>query len=228
MASMLRRQAPAYFRLLCVTDQPQSLPPAVEAIDASAWGLPGWFNKLRLFDAATTGNEPFLYLDLSLVVMRSLGPLLDFAESEPAPLIAVRDWHYDSLNSCAMWIRPGPTNQKVWDDYAAGVRYETRLKSDQDFINATVRPTPAAFATFPEGMIASYKALRKINRKSPAEARAAFEQATILKFHGEPKPLQLLDRWTAIRLALRDGLRHPKNLCPDWRFLEKDVRENWR
>lgn len=225
---MLRRHLPGAFRLVCIRDWAEPLSDSIETIDARPWALSGWFNKLRLFDQEVTGDEPFLYLDLSLVIMRSLEPLLTFAANEPVPLIAVRDWHYDSLNSCAMWIRPGPATQKVWDTYAAGIRFPTRLQSDQDYVNSVLRPVPGALSYFPDETIASYKVLRKLNRESSIRAREALERAVILKFHGEPKPHQLLDRSHALRLAMRGALRHPRNVRADWRFLEEDVRRNWR
>ena len=225
--SMLARHLHEPYRVVCVTDRPWALPLGIEGIDASGWGLDGWFNKLRLFDRATLGEEAFLYLDLTLVIKEDLAPSLAYARAAPEPVVGVRDWNYDSLNTCCLWIRPGETSQKVWDAYRDGVRFDTGRKTDQDHANAVLRPQEGALGFFPEGMIVSYKRLRKLNRREAQEAARQLAGATVLKFHGEPKPHQVVDGWGSLVSSLKGGWRRPSKVLKDRSFLVKEVRRWW-
>ena len=226
--SMLRRHLHEPYRLECFTDRPDAMPEGVTGRDVRGWGLDGYFNKLRLFDRATVGDEPFLYLDLTLVVLDDLAPLLAFARAAPEPVVGLKDWNYDCLNTCCLRIVPGPIPQTVWNSYRDGIRFYDDLRGDQDYASAVLLPQNGAVGFFPEGLIVSYKGLRKLNRKQPRQAAREFSAATILKFHGEPKPHQVVDRWWALRRSLEGGLRRPSKLLKDRTFLVPEIRRRWR
>jgi len=133
---------------------------------------PGWWSKCELF--RLTG--PALYLDLDCIVT---GPLDDLVSNGP-------------LTMCDDFLRPGLHNSSVmsWHgDYsgiyeamrrdpegvmAAYTRRKDRRIGDQAFVEDQVRPE-----TFPAGRIVSYRV---------SAQHAVPESASVVAFHGEPKP----------------------------------------
>jgi hypothetical protein len=230
LRSMVARHLPWPHRLVCYTDRavPGRFHPEVEVRDLSGWGLAGWFNKLRLFDREVTGEAPFLFLDLTMVIRGSLAPLLEAAASPEragASLVAVADWNYEIVNSSVMLVRPDARTQAVWDDWKAGVPHLENPAGDQNWIDAVFRARfPEALAFWPGGLVASYKGLRKRATRDPEGARRALEAAAILKFHGRPKAEEVLAPWRHLPSTV---LRHP--LRPRlWRYLAPEIEAHWR
>jgi hypothetical protein len=211
-------------RLTLYTDRTRPVDPAITQEDASGWGLKGYFNKLRLFDPGLTGPEPFLYLDLTLVIRGSLAPFLRVARESGASLLGVRDWNYPILNSCVLWVRPDRFTGRVWKDFKEGRRYLEHVAGDQNYIDAVFRTHfPQALEFWPEGMVASYKTLRKEAARDPEAAYARYRASTILKFHGHPKPHEVLRPWLRPSATI---LRHP--LKPGlWRYLASELHQHW-
>jgi hypothetical protein len=227
---MVARQAPGPVHFTCWTDDPRPgrFTPGVEVRDLSGWGLTGWFNKLRLFDREVTGEEPFLFLDLTLVVRAPLAPLLQAAPApgaREAALVAVADWNYPILNSSVMWVRPDARTERIWTDWLAGVHYLDHVAGDQNWIEAVMRThAPEALATWPTGLVVSYKKLRKGAARDPEGARRALDGSVILKFHGAPKPHEVLAPWRNLPATV---LRHPTRPRL-WRFLAEELETHWR
>ena len=73
--------------------------------DLETGSLRGYFSKLRLFDQALTGSDPFLFLDSTLVIRADLAPLVELGRNASASLMGVRDWNYPILNSSVLWCR---------------------------------------------------------------------------------------------------------------------------
>lgn len=299
---MVARHLGVPHRFICYTDRPVAgrFAPEVELGDLAGWRLPGYFNKLRLFDRETTGHTPFLFLDLTLVIRASMAPLLAFAQEatvgdgsaadgesgpgagpgsdrkvgsggevgsqasagrsahvaregsarggeapgdgEPArrepgggepvrgepgggvSLVGVADWNYPVLNSSVLWVRPDARTQQVWDDWVRGVPYLAQVPGDQNWIDAVFKARfPEALTFWPAGLVASYKGLRKQAARDPAGAAAAADRAVILKFHGQPRPHEVLRAWEHPASTI---LRHP--LRPRlWRYLADEIRTHW-
>ncbi len=223
---MVARNLPAAHRFICWTDDLRSgrFHPAVEVRDLSSWGLSGYFNKLRLFDPDVGGVAPFLFLDLTMVVLRSLRPLIAQGQSTQASLIAVADWNYPIVNSSVMWVRPDMNTRAVWEAWDRGERFHGHIPGDQNFIDAVFKTySPEALAFWPAPFVSSYKALRRLARRSPEAAREALDRATILKFHGHPKPHEVLNPRTHLASTV---LRHP--LHPRlWSYLASEIEAHW-
>ena len=223
--SMTVRHLHQPFAFTCFTDRPRPLHPAIQQHNIAHWGLSGWFNKLRLFDGNEMPFDSFLYLDITLIIKDSLDPLIDCVRNKP--FVVQKDWSYDCFNSSVMWITRDPVNQSVWESFAGGRKYRTRHDGDQDYINAVFREQKLldTVAYFPNGWIQSYKRLREVSAKSMVSARQELAKAIILKFHGHPKPHELL-------LPKREFRRlqfwNPLMLCKDWSFLNDEIREWWR
>lgn len=186
-------------------------------------GLQGFCSKIQLFNAAITGEAPFLFFDVTLVVRANLDPLLRFAAANPAAVIGVRDWNYPTLNSCVMQLRPGAATARVWQAYLEGEDHGTP-GPNQNFIHRVLqRHCPGALATWPEGLVASYRGLRKLARRDGAAAERARQAACVLKFHGRPRPHEVLRPW---RHPSQTLLKHP--LRPAlWNHLAGEITEHW-
>jgi hypothetical protein len=77
--AMVRRWLDRPFRFVCLTDQPEAMPPGVEAIPIAT--LPecfAYWAKLELFNPRRAWPGRVLYLDLDTLVVAPLAPLVDF------------------------------------------------------------------------------------------------------------------------------------------------------
>lgn len=74
LQSMLQRHMGRPFRLICVTDQPETAP-GIQNVPAR--GREGWWAKLELLDPSLRGSGRCVYFDLDTVICGPLGPLLD-------------------------------------------------------------------------------------------------------------------------------------------------------
>lgn len=196
----------------------------IEAVPLKPCKEGGFFNKLQLFDPAMTGGDAFLYLDLTLVVLKSLEPLVRHGQASDSSLVAVADWNWPNLNSCVMWIRPDQNTEAIWRLWNDGERFGREFAGDQNYIDFVMNERFVERLSFwPEEFVASYKSLRKLSVVDPAAAQEKFNKALILKFHGTPRPHDVLN---PLRHPWSTIFRHP--FCPRvWRFLHKEIRNSW-
>lgn len=191
---MLTRHCPQPFTLTCYSDRPRGVPAGVELRDCASWteldraGMRPTTRKIGLFNPAYVEFESFLYLDLSLVIRRDMGALLDGAFARREDLVVVKNWHYDGYNSSVMRIRCGAL-RVVYDAFVAGERPVQRVQGDQDFLHGTIasRGLQSSVATFPPEQVVSFRLTLEAGRRDPDAARRRMLGATIVKFHGEPK-----------------------------------------
>lgn len=210
--AMLRRHCPLPFVLYCCSDQPRDVPRGVrlQLLEQPARfrraGMRATTQKLRLFRAEQMPQQDFLYLDLTLVIRR-LDALLDYAYAQPQDLVIVGDWHHQGYNSSVMRIRPGAL-RAVSEAFLRGASYLQKVPGDQEFVHACIRELGLAgrVALFPPGMVISYKQARRLSRHDPAAAARQLEQACIVKFHGRPRPHEVLgDGWQGLAQRWRPG-----------------------
>jgi len=72
-------------------------------------------------------------------------------------------------------------------------------------------------------MVCSYKNLRKLGRRNPEQAKHKLEACTILKFHGNPKPSEVIYPWrhpvhTIVTNPLKPRL---------WGYLADEIKRHW-
>lgn len=231
MFEMLKRHCPVPFHLVCYTDQPRTAPRDVEFRDCSGWhelerdGMRATTRKLGLFNPDYVEFDEYLYLDLTLVIRRSMDALIRCAFSQPQDLIVVEDWHHGGYNSSVMRIRPAPL-RFIYDAFVAGESFPFRVPGDQDFIRAAVlsRGEQARVAMFPDGWVVSFKGMMRIGRRDPDRARGLIEHATVVKFHGQPRMHEAFDPvHHFFRIRLRDWahgrLRSPISIA--------DLKSHW-
>ena len=229
LANMVARNLQEDHRFIIYTDKPDSRRfqtaaspnQSVEVRDLEPGKLQGFFGKLRLFDQCLTGPEPFLFLDNTLVIRSSMSRLIEIGRSNTQHLTGVRDWNYPILNSSVMWIKPNRDTQDVWDAWHSGRHQDESFSGDQNFIIRTINPEELEY--WPDEQICSYKKLRKLAARNPIEAKKKMERCSIIKFHGHPKPNEVIQPW-----------RHPANtilrapLKPrTWWYLKEEIQNHW-
>jgi hypothetical protein len=212
---MLKRHCRRPFELHCFTDVPRPLPAGVIRHDCSGWteldrpGMRRTTRKLGLFNPDYVPFDEFLYLDLSLVIRRDMEELLMFAFGHPADLVIVPNWHYDGFNSSVMRIRRGGLRQ-VYDSFIAGETYKQKVLGDQDFTHGaiTAHGLRDRVALFPAHIIVSFKKTVRLGRHNADEGRKRIANATIVKFHGEPKMHEAFGFWYRLtRVRLKELVR---------------------
>lgn len=223
--AMTERYLQRPFQLTCFTDRPRPLHENIHQYSIAHWGLPGWFAKLKLFDGTAIPFDSFLYLDITLIIKQSLEPLIDFTYGKP--FVAQQDWWYDCFNSSVMWITRHAMNQCVWDTFASGKKYRTHHHGDQDYIHAVYKEHDLLrqIDYFPQDFVQSYKDLVRKRRGDRVAVDQAVQDAIIIKFHGHPKPHELLGSNSEF---LKLQLQHPALLFQDWSYLHNEICEWWR
>jgi hypothetical protein len=233
LASMLERHVHVPFRLHCITDRARPLPDGVCVIDSSSWkdmrreGMRITTNKIRLFDPEWLPFEEFLYMDVTLVIQRDMKSLLDHCLNSPLDLITVRDWGYDTYNSCVMRIRKSAHLHKIYQMFQEGKTYKQHTPGDQDFVHACIRELGMQdrVGFFQPDHVVSFKMLRILHRKDPNKAYEQIRRATIVKFHGRDKMHLLLN--PSYRF-FKVVLRHLNTGARDASFWLTELRANWR
>ncbi|ARP93394.1 hypothetical protein [Bordetella genomosp. 13] len=224
--NMLRRHCPIPFTLHCMTDRPRNVPPAVQVHVLDDWhelerpDMRQTTKKLRLFAEHGMPAPEFLYMDVSLVIRSDMRDMLEFAFNSPADLVIVPHWRNEGFNSSVMRIRRGALSV-IYDAFRAGEHYVQTVKGDQEFIYFSLRARNMLdrTMTFPDGQIISYKTTRRLDRKDHKRASARLANAIIVKFHGRPKPAQVLGGfWESLHARLRRS----------GNFGRRDLQEHWR
>ncbi|MCP9943251.1 hypothetical protein KBY70_12725 [Cyanobium sp. ATX 6E8] len=223
---MLTRHMPADHHLTVLCDaatQPAVANLGLPHCRLEERGLKGFCSKIQLFNPDLTGTTPFLYFDITLVVRSSLEPLLHFASTSKFDVIGVRDWNYPTLNSCLMHLRPGAATARVWQSYLEGENHGTPGPNQNFIYRVLQQHCPETIGFWPEGLVASYRELRKKARHDPSTAEQAHLAACVLKFHGRPRPHEVLSPW---RHPSQTVLKHP--FRPDlWSYLADDIHAHW-
>lgn len=205
LARMVKRHYAEPAQVICVTDDPSGIDPAIEVIpdDKDFENVPSphggfsptCFRRLRMFrpDIVSWFGPRFVSIDLDVVLTADVTPLWD----RPEDIILYRDPLYPTQYNGSMVIMNAGARPDVWDRFdpitsPRIARAAGKLGSDQAWISACL-PGEAALDTF-DGVYSYRKDIERTG-KLPADAR-------IVVWHGKADP------WT-------DGQRLP------W------VREHW-
>jgi hypothetical protein len=231
LSGMLRRHVRRPYQLYCYTDRDCRLPAGVVRRDCSGWtelerkGMRATTRKLGLFNPDYVEFDEFLYLDLSLVIRRDMGDLLDYAFGRAEDLVIVPHWYHACYNSSVMRIRSGPL-RAVYDRFVAGDSFVQRVPGDQDFVHGVVGKLGLGerVALFPAHQVVSFKKTMKAGRHDAEGGRERIASATIVKFHGQPKMDEAFGhRYGLLKVRLRELLRgHWKPVMP-----LAELRRHW-
>ncbi len=178
---MVRRNLEEGFsgRFVCFTDQPEEFP-GVETAPLP-YDLPGWWSKLALFrDGLFPKGDRVLFLDLDTLIT---GPI-DKLASYDGPFAILRDFYRpNGLQSSVMAWTSGECPE-IWDEFVLAGCPTNDPGGDQAWIEAMDKsPINLLQDIFP-GMFVSYKLCRGIP-----------DQASVVVFHGKPRPHEVTDGW---------------------------------
>lgn len=226
---MLKRFSPQNPRLVCVTDQRRDINPEIIQIDASAWsefrnpGIHPTFYKLSLFNPKYVPYPDFIYLDLSVIIQGDLQPIIEFANRCNDELVIVRDWSKSEVNSSVMRIRNSQLGF-IHHEFSTGIRYPEHVPGDQDFIASSMHANRHPFTTFPANLIISFKQIMRQGVMEWDLARKLAANASIVKFHGTPKPHTI---FRPGYLTLRYGPRYWVKGHAQYPFDTTRLRDCW-
>ena len=169
LAASVARHTTVPHEFVCWTDDSTGLACARAPIGTD---LPGWWAKLVLF---TPHTERLLFLDLDTVIVDNM----DFLFEYDGPFAILSDFYHPAhYGSAVMSIAPG-FGASIWADYTEA--QHGRWWGDQVWIE-TCAPGADRWQDLYPGKIVSYKV--QCQDGVPAGA-------SIVCFHGEPRPHQV-------------------------------------
>ena len=179
----VRRNLPDGYegRFVVFTDTPGEYEKGIEVRPLPGEGLSGWWNKLALFKPGVfEDGDRIVYLDLSAVITGRLDKLLDYR----GEFAILRDFYFPSgLQSSVMAWEAGK-NSEIWEDYAAAGFPQDDPGGDQVWIERTHLQKAVRLQDVLKGFFASFKLLHGIP-----------SQASVVIFHGNPKPHEIMTGW---------------------------------
>jgi hypothetical protein len=160
-------------QFLVLTDRPEHWRDKLVALPLQG-GLPGWWNKLTLFNPEFYGLDGrILYLDLDVVVVDWLDPIAEF----DSPFACHRDFMRPREAATAVMVFDADSDmvRRLWQEFSKDPKmYMGLFHGDQEFVDAHCRPD-----FLPQHWVVSYK-LQAL-KQPPSGAR-------VVCFHGQPKP----------------------------------------
>lgn len=206
--NMLNRGLRTRMRLHVYTEAHRPVPAPMIKHALYEWpGLSGpkrsWWYKMQLFNSEHhTGN--LLYFDLDTVIVRDIAWI---TKLPTAKLWTIRDFrnlqekNYLGMNSSIMWWNV-PRYDWIWQDFKKSdidniaVHYPD---GDQEYLWQKLGVNETRF--FADGLVQSWRWQAHdggLNFKSRAPRRPGSgtqldERVSVLVFHGQPKPHELLD-----------------------------------
>lgn len=175
LRTMVSRHCFVPYKFKCITDRAHI--PLVDTLPAKP-GLPGWWQKLALFEYA---NGPSIYFDLDSLIVSNIEPLLPFTENT---LSMSRNWpqsgHAGWLSGMLAWDGKtrAPMERFIHGDI-------DRFWGDQEFLSATFDDE---ISEIPFGLMCSYKYHARDNG-------GPLQNTICVAFHGSPDYHEVTDRW---------------------------------
>lgn len=227
---MLAAHSPEPFELLCFTDRPRRVNSAITQVDCSAWvelerqGMRPTTRKLGLFNPDYTKRDWIIYFDLTLVIRKSIAPMVDFMQKNKDKLNIIQDWNHPSYNSSVMAFSP-EQYRFIYDAFVDGVTYTQKVKGDQEFIyHHLLAQNITDTSILPEHYVCSFKRAVRTAWKNPDEARQMIESALIVKFHGAPRMHEAFDPLYRLRKFTLKAIRYGKTGLP---FSIRELERAW-
>jgi hypothetical protein len=143
LAAMVKRWMDRPYQFVCLTDSPDSVTDVVTRVCVPRPTEKGWWSKLELFNPERGLSGRILYLDLDVLVVGSLGHIVDY----PATFALAPDGGtfqpknglkvVKRFNSSVMvWDTNSLMAQRVWNTFTPDV--PRRLHGDQDHIGEQI------------------------------------------------------------------------------------------
>jgi len=182
LASMVARHSTRPHRFLCLTDDPIGVECETAYVGTD---LPGWWAKLVLFKPhPELVGQRVVFLDLDTVIVGNVDFLLDYR----GPFAILQDFYWPKKYGSAIMSIEAGFGQQVWELFKA--KEIGRYPGDQEWIQRHISH-PDLWQDLAPKKIASYKV---------DILESGHKGESVICFHGEPKPADLL--WDdPIRLA---------------------------
>lgn len=185
LQSMVARHLSIEHEFKCISDREIAGVSCIPSRDD--W--PGWWRKVELFRPGATG--PFFYLDLDMVIVRSLDWIADYFDKGFA---TIENWgsrprqgplYEDELSSALMiWSGNGETD-RIYSNFREADIRRLHPHGDQTYITEQMR---GAVTLIPQERMASYKRHCR-DQGAPPDA------ASVVAFHGVPAPHECSEQW---------------------------------
>jgi hypothetical protein len=205
--NMLQRNLPQGIRMHVYTEPTRPVPAHMIRHDLTEWpGISGprrsWWYKMQLFnDQHHQGN--MLYFDLDTVIVRDISWITALPTDY---LWGIRDFKYlqnanrSVLNSSIMWWNVS-SHAQVWHDFVSQdvATVTRRYPGDQDYIYAALGANRIRYFDQPQVQSwrwqcwdGGYDFARRVHRQ-PGAGTQIPPDASVLVFHGNPKPHKITD-----------------------------------
>lgn len=172
VGNYLGRGAEYVAKLRAMVERHLRLPFRFECISQSEKA--GWWAKVDLFEPGRfTGRV--LYFDLDTVIV---GPLDALADSKG--ILRLTDWGWTKNDyGSGVMVWDAGEHEEIWTRYTPDV--PQRFRGDQDWMTHL-----GGWPALPKGLCVSY---RYLSREAPPPG------ASVVAFHGVPKPHEVLTGW---------------------------------
>lgn len=190
---MLTKHIDTDWRFVVFKDRDGFVPRCCDKVRFFENEWPSWWSKMELF----TLEGPVLYFDLDTVIRRDITRLCEEAEQLTNAVVMLRDFYHGNEASGIMawnkdlsWLTEEFKSFATENEFAADDRHNPKAvrcghyRGDQDFIREKLRERKqlVVFAQDIDAGIMSYKADGADNCK---------KNASIICFHGEPRPWEI-------------------------------------
>lgn len=194
---MVRRHVSGELQMVCFTDRPEAIDPAVRCLPLPRVPVVGdrldrGWRKLGLFgpELAQIFTGDVLYLDLDIAVVQSLDPFFEM----PGEFLIIKDYktfryrHRFSGNSSVFRYRVGVHTDLLEELQGRGEQIRIDFRDEQEFVSDYMR-RQELLRYWPHGWCASFKhnCVRPLPLGLWQQPRLPGD-AKIVVFHGRPKP----------------------------------------
>ena len=194
---MVSKFLPVDHRFLLLTDETTTAPDGIEVINIEHYGLKTWFAKMLIFNREVVGDGKILYIDLDMIIAKSLEPLVNldinfgicdnFTRINQIRNGGKATWPCQ-FGSCVMLLGDG-FGQFVWDKFwKKPWAYILNAKQfgDQYIIECLTGKCAVVLQdVLPEGYFLHYKDFTE----------EPDERAAVLVFAGKTKPIDCQIPW---------------------------------
>ena len=201
--SMLSRHLSPQVRLHVYTEADRVVPPHMVKHALTDWNISNpkqlWWYKLQLFDPARHAG-PMLYFDLDTVIVKNI----DWIWHQTLNYFwAPRDFKYlwspnhQGINSSIMWWDTR-NYQHVWTQFDRQKNI-AQYRGDQDYISHTIIQNQRRFMDTQQVLSWRWQCLdggynfKKKQHCTPGTGTVWSDTASVLIFHGAPKPDQIYE-----------------------------------
>jgi Protein of unknown function DUF115/Methyltransferase domain len=179
----VRRNLPEGYqgRFICFTDDPAGLHVGIETKPLPA-PLPGWWSKVALFrDGLFPEGERVVFLDLDTLITGRLDDIFSYDGDFAILTDFLRPYGWQS--SVMAWRVGAPKLADVWPAYERAGYPTNERDNDQGWLETHVSDADSWQQLFPDQLV-SIKQIRGIP-----------EKATVVIFHGPPRPHEVTTGW---------------------------------